>query len=176
MAITSPTPECGKTVLLDLLDGLVPKVLPACNVTSSVVFRIIEERAPTLLIDEADTFLPDSNELRGILDSGHRRSNAFVLRNVGENQEPKHFRTWSAKVVALIGKLPPTLDSRSIHIRLRRMLATESVMPLRFDRRGHLVPIKRKLSGRSTMRRLSALPIRSCLTVCAVEPPTIGGH
>lgn len=58
--------------------------------TSSVVFRIIEERAPTLLIDEADTFLPDNNELRGILDSGHRRSNAFVLRNVGDNHEPKH--------------------------------------------------------------------------------------
>ena len=145
LAITSPTPECGKTVLLDLLDGLVPKALPACNVTSSVVFRIIEERAPTLLIDEADTFLPDNNELRGILDSGHRRSNAFVLRNVGDNHEPKHFGTWSPKVVALIGKLPPTLNSRSIHIRLRRMLATESVMPLRFDRRGHLVPIKRKL-------------------------------
>ena len=145
LAITSPAPECGKTVLLDLLDGLVPKALPACNVTSSVVFRIIEERAPTLLIDEADTFLPDNNELRGILDSGHRRSNAFVLRNVGDHHEPKHFRTWSPKVVALIGKLPPTLYSRSIHIRLRRMLATESVMPLRFDRRGHLVPIKRKL-------------------------------
>ena len=30
LAITSPTPECGKTVLLDLLDGLVPRrSLPA---------------------------------------------------------------------------------------------------------------------------------------------------
>ena len=145
LAITSPTPECGKTVLLDLLDGLVPKALPASNVTSSVVFRAIERWAPCLLIDEADSFLPNNHELRGILDSGHRRSNAFVLRNVGDNHEPKQFGTWSPKIIALIGKLPPTLDSRSVHVRLRRMLATESVMQLRFDQRGHLVPIKRRL-------------------------------
>jgi Protein of unknown function (DUF3631) len=145
LAITSPTPECGKTVLCDLLDGLVPRPLSSCNVSSAVVYRAVEHWNPTLMIDEADTFLPDNAELRGILDSGHRRANAFVLRTVGDNHEPKQFTTWAPKVLALIGKLPPTLASRSIHIRLRRMLATETVAQLRFDQRGHLVPIKRKL-------------------------------
>jgi hypothetical protein len=28
---------------------------------------------PTLLIDEADTFLKDNDELRGVLNTGHRR-------------------------------------------------------------------------------------------------------
>jgi putative DNA primase/helicase len=145
LAVTSPTPECGKTVLCDLLEGLVQRPLSACNMTPAVVFRAVEKWSPTLMIDEADSFLPDNHELRGIIDSGHRRSNAFVLRTVGDNHEPKQFTTWGPKVLALIGKLHPTLDSRSIHIRLRRMLATESVIQLRHDRRDHLVPIKRRL-------------------------------
>jgi putative DNA primase/helicase len=145
LAITSPTPECGKTVLCDLLDGLVPRPLSSCNVTSAVVYRAIERMRPTLIVDEADSFLPENSELRGILDSGHRRSNAFVLRTVGDNYESKQFTTWAPKVLALIGKLHPTLASRSIHIRLKRMLATESVIPLRFEQRDHLVPLKRKL-------------------------------
>src|SRR5262249_8228529 len=99
---------------------------------------------------EADSFLPDNNEMRGIIDSGHRRSNAWVLRTVGDNHEPRRFSTWAPKSIAKIGKLPHTLASRSIHIRLRRMMPTESVIPLLYEKRGHLVPIKRQLIGWTT--------------------------
>jgi hypothetical protein len=35
LSITSPTPECGKTVLHDYLDGVVPKPLVGCNISTA---------------------------------------------------------------------------------------------------------------------------------------------
>jgi putative DNA primase/helicase len=92
LAITSPRPGCGKTTLLDLLHHLVLKPLLAANVTPAAVFRSVEVARPTLLIDEADTFLKDNQELRGVLDSGHRRG-GNVVRIVGDDMEPREFST-----------------------------------------------------------------------------------
>ena len=58
MAITSPRPGCGKTTLLDILYRLVVRPLLAGNISTAAVFRVVEVVRPTLLIDEADTFLP----------------------------------------------------------------------------------------------------------------------
>jgi hypothetical protein len=140
LAATSPAPECGKTTLLTLLGELVPSPLPASNITGPALFRAVEKWSPTVLIDEADTFLRDSDELRGILNSGHNKRNAWVVRTQGDDYEPRRFSTWAPKAVALIGKLPPTLSSRSLHIRLQRKLATDQVTPLL----AHLVPLHRK--------------------------------
>ena len=49
----------------------------------AAVFRVIEETQPTLLIDEADTFLQGNDELRGILNSGYTRKTAYVVRVAG---------------------------------------------------------------------------------------------
>jgi putative DNA primase/helicase len=58
LAIGSPTKRCGKTTLLSVVQGLVPRALSTSNITTAAVFRMIEIAKPTLLIDEADTFLP----------------------------------------------------------------------------------------------------------------------
>jgi putative DNA primase/helicase len=55
LAATSPTPECGKTTLLTLIGALVPRPLPASNITAAALFRAVEKWRPTLVIDEADT-------------------------------------------------------------------------------------------------------------------------
>ena len=68
LAFTSPTPECGKTTCLTLLKRLVPRALTASNITASSLFRAVERWAPTMLIDEADTFVRDNDELRGIFE------------------------------------------------------------------------------------------------------------
>ena len=73
LAITSPEKGCGKTTLLDVLSRLVTRPLPTANATAAAIFRIVEMQQPTLLIDEADTFLSENGELRGILNSGHRQ-------------------------------------------------------------------------------------------------------
>ena len=113
---------------------LVPRSLPASNVTPAALFRAVDKWNPTLVIDEADSFLQEREELRGILNSGHHRANAFVIRCEGEHHEPRQFSTWGAKAVAIIGRLPETLADRSIEIRMRRKSSREQVQRLRVDR------------------------------------------
>ena len=167
LAATSPTPECGKTTLLTFLGGVVPRSLPASNITPAALFRAVEKWRPTVLIDEADTFLRDSVELRGVLNSGHQRANAFVVRTSGDNHEPARFRTWAPKAVAMIGKLPPTLASRAVHIELRRKTADERVEPLRLDRLDHLEPLLRMAARWATD---NAAALREADPVDAVWP------
>ena len=133
LAITSPEKRCGKTTLLELVGLLARKGLLAANISQAAVFRTVDKWMPTLLIDEADTFLRQNDELRGVLNSGHTRSSAFVIRTVGDDHEPRRFSTWGAKGVAMIGKLPDTLADRAIPVAMRRKLPSETVTRLRGD-------------------------------------------
>jgi hypothetical protein len=130
LAITSPAPRCGKTTLLSLLGELAARPLPTANVTTAAVFRVLDAAAPTLLIDEADTFLAERDELRGVLNSGHTRPTAFVVRCVGDDHEPTRFSTWGAVAIAAIGHdaIPATLRDRSIIIELARRAKNEHVV------------------------------------------------
>jgi Protein of unknown function (DUF3631) len=134
LALTSPEKRCGKTTTLSLLARLVPRALLSSNISPAALFRIVEKYAPTLLVDEADSFLRDKEELRGILNSGHSRDAAYVVRTVGDENEPRRFSTWAAKAVALIGHLPDTLADRSLVVPMRRRAAGEHVERLRLDR------------------------------------------
>ena len=131
LSISSPEKQCGKTTLLTLLGKISKNPMVASNISPAALFRSIEYFKPTLLIDEADTFIKDSEELRGVLNSGHTRDAAFVIRNVGENHTPTQFSTWGAKGIALIGTLPDTLHDRSVVILLRRKLSHEKTERLR---------------------------------------------
>jgi putative DNA primase/helicase len=142
MAITSPRPGCGKTTLLDILYRLVVRPLLAGNVSTAAVFRVVEVVRPTLLIDEADTFLPGNDELRGVLNSGHRRGGS-VVRIVGEENEPREFSTFSPAAIAMIGNLPGTLADRSIPITLKRKRPDEHVENFRHDRTEELDQLAR---------------------------------
>lgn len=137
LAITSPEKGCGKTTALDVMSRLVSRPLPTANASAAAIFRVVELLRPTLLIDEADTFLRENDELRGILNSGHRHGGS-VIRTVGEDFEPRSFSTYSACAIALIGRLPATLADRSVPIELRRRRADEPIEAFRFDRTGNL--------------------------------------
>lgn len=132
LAITSPEKRCGKTQMLDLVSRLSNRAIVASNISSSAIFRIVEAHQPALMIDEADTFLPDNEEMRGVLNSGHTRQSAYVVRCVGDDHTPTQFSTWCAKAIALIGQLPNTLADRSINVALRRKLPDEKVNRLRY--------------------------------------------
>ena len=129
LIVTSPEPECGKTTLLAILLDLCTRPLPANNVTAATIFRTIEKYFPTLLLDEADTYLRDNEEMRGVLNSGHRRDLAYVLRLVEINRDydPRKFSTWCAMAIAGLGRQHVTIESRSIRIELVRKLAGEAV-------------------------------------------------
>src|SRR6266404_117649 len=81
--------------LLDELEGVMRRfvVLPkwgagalALWVVHTYAFELregstyVEEERPTLLIDEADTWLQGNDQLRGILNSGYSRKTAYVVR------------------------------------------------------------------------------------------------
>jgi putative DNA primase/helicase len=121
--------------LLDGIERLVPRPLAAANITAPALFRTIEAARPSLLLDEADTFAKKNEDLRGILNSGHRR-NGSVIRVVesGKNYEPRQFSTWAPIALASIGSLPATLMDRSITVALRRRRPDEAVESLRLDR------------------------------------------
>jgi Protein of unknown function (DUF3631)/Primase C terminal 2 (PriCT-2)/RepB DNA-primase from phage plasmid len=144
-AITSPEKGCGKTTTLDVLGCLVANPLPTTNTSVAVIFRVVELHKPTLLIDEADTFLKENDELRGILNSGHRRGGS-VTRTVGEDHEPRQFSTWAPAAIAMIGRLPDTLNDRSVVISLRRRKPTEKVESFRSSRTEDLHILARKMA------------------------------
>jgi putative DNA primase/helicase len=134
LTVESPEKRCAKTLSLELIQWLVPKPLPTSNITSAALFRTVETFRPTLLIDEADSFMRRNDELRGVLNSGHRKSSAVIVRAVGDDHEPKTFSTWCPKAIALIGQLPDTLEDRSIVIEMRRKKKDELVRPFRVGR------------------------------------------
>ena len=158
LAIISPEKRCGKTTLLILVQELTPNALLAANITAAAVFRAIEAWGLTLLVDEADTFLAEREEPRGVINSGHNRRTANIIRVVEEKGEqvPKRFSTWAPKAIAQIRDLPDTLQDRSIAIRLRRKLPGEKVARLRADRTQHLTEINRR-AARWAQDNLNAL-------------------
>ena len=109
LAFTSPEKRCGKTTALDTTALVCCKPLPTANVTAAAVFRTIEAAGPTLLIDEADTFLRDNEDLRGILNAGHKRGGQ-VIRCVGDDAEPRAFAVFGPAAIAAIGRLPGTIN------------------------------------------------------------------
>jgi putative DNA primase/helicase len=145
LAITSPEKGCGKTTTLDVLAELVARPLCTSNATVSAVFRIVEMAKPTLLIDEADTFLKENDELRGILNAGHRKGGQ-VTRTVGDDHEPRQFSTWTPAAVAMIGRLPDTLEDRAVIVSLRRRKSSEYVKHFRSEHTDELRQLARKIA------------------------------
>ena len=57
LGICSPVMRCGETTLLDVLERLTRRAKMAADISPASIFRVVEAYQPTLLIDEADTFL-----------------------------------------------------------------------------------------------------------------------
>jgi hypothetical protein len=125
LAITSPTKRCGKTALLDVLSWLIFRPIASSNLSPAALFRTIDLEQCSLLLDEADAMPRKSErteEIRGLLNSGHTRTSAYAIRAVksGDDWIPKKFSTWAAIAVAAIGQLPDTWADRSVAISLTR--------------------------------------------------------
>lgn len=138
LAITSAEKECGKSRLLELLELLVAKPWPTGSVSAAVLYRTIDDLHPTLLLDESDATFNGNREfgeaLRGVLNSGHHiGGKASRCERAGDNFTRRDFQTFCPKAIAGIGKLPDTVASRSIPIRLKRKPPGTSVE--RFRRR-----------------------------------------
>lgn len=159
LGIVSPVKRCGKTTLLEILQSLTNKGLPASNITPAAIYRTIEKYHPTLLVDEADTFLKDNNELRGVLNSGHKKAMAYVVRLQGEEHETVTFSTWCPKAIAMIGSLHDTLEDRSIVVHLRRKTPDETVyrIGVEFERKCKVIRRACKRWANDNMEKLISI-------------------
>jgi len=146
LGIISPEKRCGKSTLLDILSGLCNRSLLVSNISPAAIFRSIDLWHPTLIIDEADTFLANRNDdVIGVLNSGHTKTAAFVIRSEGEDHIPKKFNTWAPMSFASIKGLTGTIMDRSIIISLRRKMVNEKVIRIPTDFKEQQSVIRQKL-------------------------------
>ena len=79
IAFLSPEPGSGKTRALEITETLVPRPVEAVNATPAFLFRRVSDPAgaPTLLLRRDRHALraeaKDNEEVRGMLNAGHRR-------------------------------------------------------------------------------------------------------
>ena len=135
LMITAPEREAGKSRVTELLSWIVHRAKPVSDASAASIFRGIERDGPTLLFDEAQTFLrrnPD-DPMRGILLAGFVKRFANVERVVGEDHEVRTFSTYCPK--AMNGRKLATIDdmltSRSVVIAMMR--ATKRMPDIRAD-------------------------------------------
>jgi hypothetical protein len=136
LSITSAEKESGKTRLLEVLRLLVAKPWLTGRTTVAALVRKVDRDQPTLLLDESDTAFRREREyseaLRGVLNTGYERSGSATLCvPAGNGFTTQDFLTFCPKAIAGIGRLPDTVESRSIPIRMRRRLPGEEVQKLR---------------------------------------------
>lgn len=134
--ITAPEKRCGKSQLLTLIGKLSRRPMTASSISPAALFRSIDAWQPTLLIDETDALLKDNEELRGLLNAGHTRDSAYVIRVVGDDFTPTKFSVWGCKALSGIGHVADTLMDRAVILELRRKLPHETVDRLRYAEPG----------------------------------------
>lgn len=130
--ITSPEMRSGKSTLLAILQKILSKCVAASSITPSVLYRLIPKHQPSIICDEADTYMTEKNEdLRGILNAGHSRDTCGVLRTNPDTFEVELFNAFGAKCLAAINSLPGTVEDRSIIIKMRRKASGQKTEKLR---------------------------------------------
>lgn len=136
LALLSAEKQSGKTRTLEVLELVVPTARHTSSLTAAALFRLVEKEQSVLLIDEADTLFGsragDHEELRGLLNAGHRRG-AVAYRCVGDRgQEVKAFPAYAAVAIAGLGELPDTILDRAVLLRMRRRAPDETVVDFRY--------------------------------------------
>src|SRR5205814_3546560 len=115
---------------------IVCNALHTLNISNAALFRAVEQQKPTLLFDEVDAIFgpkasSDHEDLRAMLNSGHRRG-AAVYRCVGKKHDQlQAFKVFCPVALAGIGDLPDTVRDRSIIVSLRRRAPDERVHEFR---------------------------------------------
>ncbi len=156
LSLESPVPQCGKTTVLNLLEAVVHEPRQATATSEAALFRIIEARNPTLLIDEAETLMgrgERAESIRAIANVGYKRG-ATVPRCVGEGAETQvhDFHVYCPKVFASIGGLRDALLDRCIVVSMSKR-----------------PPNVRLKSARHTAVRRAAEPLRERLEAYQIQ-------
>lgn len=136
LAVASAEPGSGKTRLLEALELVVARPWLTGRATAAVLPRKIQAERPTLLLDESDNAFGGDRDyaaaLLGVLNTGYKPSGrTTVCVGQGADLTYADFSTFCPKAFAGLGKLPDTVRSRSIPVRLKRRARDESVASFR---------------------------------------------
>ncbi|GAA0808998.1 DUF3631 domain-containing protein [Spirilliplanes yamanashiensis] len=149
LVIRAPEKRCGKSRLLDVVEGCCCNPLITVNASTAAVYRSIgSDEPPTLLVDEADTIFGGkqaeaNEELRGLLNAGHQRNRPTIRWDNARNRL-ETIPTFAMAALAGIGQMPDTIEDRAVVIRMRRRAPGETVAPYRHRRDG---PALRQLAN-----------------------------
>ena len=141
LVLRSPTPGCGKTLLLDLIRHAVRHgiLTSGLGITPATAFRLNESLRPTYLIDEAEKLATRraGGELIDFINLGHRRGGSVLrMRETDHgNREPEVFDVYGFRALATTRDLwstimdravAPRLDKKPRELQRRRWKATEA--------------------------------------------------
>ena len=125
LIVTSPILECGKTTYTTLTARFCFRPVIASSMTTAVLFRLIDSVNPTLILDEAETFMDASEDMRGIINAGHSKEAAFTYRV--ERGKVRRYGVFGPKLISGIGPRSATVMSRGIVIELMRARHDEPI-------------------------------------------------
>jgi hypothetical protein len=120
--VSADREDAGKSTVLNVARALSSNGIKTANASMPSIYTIIEQEHPTLFFDEADNMFTASGssarrkDLIGILNDGYT-DEGYVLRQVDRVAVK-----WPCFVVcafAGIGRLPKTMESRSVRIRMK---------------------------------------------------------
>jgi putative DNA primase/helicase len=135
LLINAPERECGKTQLLKVVEKLAFRPMETANITLAALFRVISKHSPTLLIDEADTFMEGKNEMAGVVNKGYERGGVVLrIESNGKELIECAYVVYGPKALAgimLERHLPDATMSRGIQIPLKRKTKEDTVKRLR---------------------------------------------
>lgn len=133
--ITSPIEGCGKTLLAELIERVVPLAALVSSYSASGLANLIDSRRPpVLLIDEFDQLMKGDREkfsaIIALANSGYRRSGSRLISQRSKSKDDwKHRQssTFCPKVICGISSLPATTQSRCIPIMMEPLKPGEIV-------------------------------------------------
>lgn len=150
--LTSAEPACGKTRVLEVAKAMASRAEMSANISAAILYRLIEARHPTMLVDETDTIYgktvtEQGDALRSVLNSGYSSSGrAHRMGKEGGQQVFEEFSTFSPKMLAGLNPLPDAVETRCIPIRLRRRLESEIIEKWRSTKKWkELAPLRDQL-------------------------------
>jgi uncharacterized protein DUF3631 len=129
LVLISPEKGCGKTRTTEVLEQIAAEPVRAVCISEAALFRLVEDRKPTLILDEAEGLTGRGERveaLRSLLNAGNR-AGAQVPRCVGNSHELRFFSVFCPKIVCAIRFCPETVKDRAIVVSMQRKKTGEKV-------------------------------------------------
>jgi len=132
LKIESPSKQCAKSRTLEVLGKLVWNPKLSSNMTGPTMFRTIDDKGPTLLLDELDRTLKEKKEIVTVVLNAGFHKDGRVDRCEGDEHKVREFRVYCPKAMAGIGDyVSDTVSDRSILLSMQKKLKGQEVEKFR---------------------------------------------